>query len=447
MDSDDQQAADTNASWLARFRASQAVTSGRDHDPTFGTVFVRGEGSRLWDVEGTEWLDLTCGYSATNFGHAYPPLVAAAKQQLSELIHLTGQPHVGRIALAERLIDVLGQDFDAPKVIFNSTGARAVETALKAAMSFRPGKIVSLAPGFHGRSMATLPLGQSLIDNMRFAFSEPTVAWPQEHYPYCARCPHQLTHPACNVRCADPLFTYLQENASDISCVIVEPALGARGYVFPPADFFQRIRAITSRFGILMIADEIQTGLGRCGDWLASRVQGWEPDLIVIGKSLAGGITPVSATLGASHLLDSIPQGAESETFAATPFACAIALRAIECLLDGELFERGREIGGRLRKFVLSQAMQNGLPPVLVEGLGASCAIEFGGQAGNARSLEQSLDRARVFALACHAQRLRVHLTGPVGTRVVLLPALTMANEELDLAMHLLSNAMRDATH
>lgn len=445
MGSDDQHADNSNASWLARFRASQAITSGRDHDPTFGPVFVRGEGSRLWDVEGTEWLDLTCGYSATNFGHAYPPLVAAASQQLSQLTHLTGQPHVGRITLAERLTEVLGQNFEGPKVIFNSTGARAVETAMKAAIAFRPGQVVSLAPGFHGRSIATMSLGQSPTGTSHFGLSRPTQVWPQEQYPYCAQCPVQLSYPACKVRCAESLFAFLHRNASEISCVIVEPALGARGYVFPPAEFFQRLRAATHQHGILMIADEIQTGLGRSGDWLASRIQGWQPDLIVVGKSLAGGITPLSATVGPAKLLDSIPVGAESETFAATPFACAIALRALECLSDGELFGNGGRVGLALRDLVKSQVEQADTPAVLVEGLGASCAIEFGGSATSGIALERSVERARAFTLACHARRLRVHLTGPVGTRVVLLPSLTMTDEELQLAMRLLAQAIRDS--
>ncbi len=151
--------------WLARFAQVHPRVALREHDPKFGPTFVRGQGARLWDTAGREYIDLTCGYSAANFGQAFPPLVAAATRQLAQLTHVTGEPHIGRIELAEYLLRVFELSSEQWKVLFNVSGARAVETAWKAAVAFRPGKILTLGPCFHGRSLATQMLGQSAHSN------------------------------------------------------------------------------------------------------------------------------------------------------------------------------------------------------------------------------------------------------------------------------------------
>jgi len=428
----------SNSNWLARFRVTQGHAACRDHDPTFGPVFVSGAGAKLRDVEGNEWLDLTCGYSAANFGHAYEPLVAKAREQLGQLTHLTGEPHTGRIELAERLIDICKTSAYAPSsVIFNSTGARAVETAWKAADGFRPGKMLVLSPGFHGRSIATAALSETKRTDLSSLVSERVITWPASEYAYCARCPLELQYPSCSTRCIDRLLAFIQEHKSQISAILVEPALGARGYIFPPAEYFQKLREVTEKLGILLIADEIQTGLGRCGNPLMANEQGWRPDLAILGKSLGGGIVPISAVVGRSDVLDCIPQGAESETFAATPLACAVALRGLELLDEHDLFKRGKAIGLQLRKALIEEFRSEkcgtgrrgmDFTDISVEGTGACCVVEF---ASGSRDPGHGAELAREFVMRCVDQRIRVHWTGPVKTRVVLLPPLTMTDSEL----------------
>lgn len=428
----------TQRYWLERFRASHAKSALRAHDPSFGVVFQRGQGARLWDVDGHEWLDLTCGYSASNFGHAFQPLVDAATAQMSRLTHVTGEPHMGRIELAEVLLQRLGPEREPGKVVFNTSGGRAIESAWKAAHAFRPGELIVHQPGFHGRTIATASLSNTRRSPLSDSLSESVKTLELEEYPYCSRCPLSLQFPSCNCQCGDRLVTYLQRCHDRVSAVLVEPALGARGYVFPPPEYFQRLRRLTRELGVLLIADEIQSGLGRAGGWLLSRLQGWEADLVVVGKSLGGGIAPIAAVVGRASVLDAIAEGAESETFAASPLACGLALQVIELLADGQLFARGAAIGEALRGVVLRQINANALAETVgVEGQAASCVLEFSGEPKRAARM------ASHFALACRGQRLRVHLSGPLATRVVALPPLSMTDEELADAKRRLANALQ----
>ncbi|MEZ6136295.1 MAG: aminotransferase class III-fold pyridoxal phosphate-dependent enzyme [Pirellulaceae bacterium] len=403
-----------------------AATTLRPHDPSFGPVFTHGRCARLWDEQGRDFFDLTCGYSASNFGHAFEPLVAAAREQLGQLSHLTGALHEGKIALARRLVELVAPSRQWPnRVIFNATGARAIETAWKAAVAYRPGKLLTVSPGFHGRSIAAGCVSAAVqveprVDQAAFH------TMPLGNYPDCGHCPLKLRFPECSLQCASALFAYLEKNAAQISALLVEPALGARGYVFPPAEYFRQLRQITKVSGILMIADEIQTGLGRCGSWLLSTQQQWEPDLVVLGKSLGGGITPISAVVGRADVLDALPLGGESETFAATPLACRVARQVLDELNAGPWIERGQVIGQELREWFYSRAQSLGF--LSVQGQGASCVLEFLG-AGVTDGQAQAA--ARACAQRFQAARLLVQLSGQRLTRIVILPPLTISADEL----------------
>ena len=409
-------------------------------DPTYGPVIERGLGSRLWDTEGRRYFDLTCGYSAANFGHAFPPLVQAAREQLDRLTHLTGMSHPGRAKLAELLIQHCGRDGD--RVIFNTSGARAVETAIKVARTHRPGKIVSIGAAYHGRSLFT----SALSDTPSVGSHEVsgTVRRPMSEMAYCAHCPCGSTYPACHTACADALIEWIEQEHASISAILAEPAYGARGYIAPPAEYWRRVRAVTQRYGIVMIADEIQMGLGRCGHWLLSRAQGWSADLVVLGKSLGGGITPISAVIGPQALINCLPAGSESETFAASPLATAVGIEVMRQLADGPWMQRAGDIGSQLRA-----ALDRAYPSVqtrAIEGreqasdprkafggsteqLGASASLEF---LGKGIEVASAAAAARNLAVSFRQSGLIVHNSGPWGTRIVLLPALTISQAELD---------------
>ncbi len=281
--------------WGNRYIKAIGRGQRRDYDPKSRIVIKRGSGALLWDVNDRCFVDLTCGYSATNFGHGFPPVVSQVAKQLVTLSHLTGQPHVLQIQLAERLSSLLTSFIESTentpepaKLLFCTSGARAVEVAWQAAIAHRPGKLLCLAPGFHGNTVALHHMSHTTIQwasnpNNQDTQQHQSVIWPAQHYPYCDRCPFGLQPQSCKLDCSQGLFDFLASNHHHISAILVEPALGARGYIFPPNGFFQQLRSLTAKLGILMIADEVQTGLGRCGAWLLAERQGWKPDLAVLG--------------------------------------------------------------------------------------------------------------------------------------------------------------------
>jgi len=429
----------SNAEWLFREKAVLTGASHRPHDPKFGPVFSHGKGASLWDAAGLEYLDFTCGYSATNFGHAFPPLVGAATRQLSKLTHLTQEPHILRAPLAEKLVELCGFTQPNAKVHFNATGSRAIETAWKAAFAFRPGQLISISPSYHGRSLATSPLSDSAIGIPKFVASNFHSRRPASEFAYCSACSLGLSFPQCATRCLDSLLAHLKANSKAISAVIVEPALGARGYIFPPAEYWRRLREVTRQAGIVLIADEIQIGLGRAGAILLSASQGWQPDLVVLGKSLGGGIVPISAVVGRSEVLDALPAGSESETFACTPLAAVVALEVLNQLQTGPWMARGAEVGSQLRGSLLQLGVKY-IPGLRVEGEGASAVAEF---IGCDTDLTVSKKLAWQAAKNCAENRLLVHFTGPHATRIALLPPLTITDDEVAQGLARLTAAVK----
>lgn len=490
---------DISSTWKNRHRLVVGKAASRPHDPQYGIVFSHGKGALLWDVNGRDYVDLTCGYSTTSFGHCFEPFVEVASHSLRKISHLTGDLHTGQIELAESLVQLAESEFRTGhdsqwKVMLNATGARAVETAWKASQAYRPGALVCLGPGFHGKSLATTPLSdfgvfqpnangsgeQSLGDvepgqeNGECFPGNRFVNWTVNEYPYCEKCPFNDQYPQCELKCSSSLFGFLENHAQSISAVLVEPVLGARGFVFPPDDFFRKLRATTQKRNILMIADEIQSGLGRCGEMLLSTAQGWTPDLLVLGKTLGGGIAPISACLGRSDVLDSLPIGSETETFSASPLACSVAVEVLKQLREEDWIQRGKSVGEKLRQFLREKQFQTYSPfpsnsgrvehqrgegrvesvesdlPLqssknafssfsTIGGRGASCTIEF---AVSGVETEEAARNARRFSVACYESQILVHLTGPSRTRVVMLPPLTIDIRELDLAMERLSHAI-----
>lgn len=423
----------SSAEWLDRFRRVHPRATYRDHDPKFGPVYVRGQGARVWDADGNDYFDLTCGYSTTNFGHAFQPLIQAAREQLGKLTHLTGEPHCDRILLAERLVELFGQQTSHTKVVFNVNGSRAVESAWKAAVAFRPGKLLTLGPCFHGRSLATLGLGSDGNYGFEMLNPESHIHWNGNHYPYCGDCALNLQYPDCGLKCVEGLFDFLATKGHLISAVLVEPAIGARGYIVPPPEFFQRLQQVTQSAGILTIADEIQTGLGRFGNWLLSTQQGWQADLVVLGKALSGGIAPISAVVGRADVLECLPAGSESETFAGSPLSCAVGLEVLEQLEVGPWMENGKLVGQALRKFMTEQfaTFKRNLR-VTVEGIAACCVLEFAAKHNqNDRPTQNGRELARTMATSCLRHGLLVHWSGPTGSRIVMLPPLTTSLAEL----------------
>jgi 4-aminobutyrate aminotransferase / (S)-3-amino-2-methylpropionate transaminase / 5-aminovalerate transaminase len=363
---------------------SQSLPRGvqRPYDPAYQLEFVRGEGCYLWDGSGKRYLDFVSGYSSLSFGHSHPRLVAAAKDQLDKLVHVVGWNHPWRTELADRLSQLAPVQQRAQTWI-STTGARAVEIAWKIAYAARPGVIVSFDYAYHGRSIATsqitstdridIPLPQT-VESVTPS-NQRSNALPVLPYPPCEACPFALDRSSCAAECFDDSETWLRMHADKISAVIVEPALGARGYYFAADAFFHRLRKITRETGILLIDDEIQMGLGRLGSFFAATAQGWEPDLVVLGKSLGGGLVNVSAVIGNERLMSGLPPGVESETFAADPFGCRIAIEVLD-LFREEIEPKLSVVSSALKTGIqrLRQELSNRFPSLQLRFDSQGCA-------------------------------------------------------------------------
>lgn len=440
-----------NGEWQQRLSEAVGRCFGRPHDPQAGPVWKAAEGAYLYDVEGRQVLDFRCGYSAINFGHTPQRLIEAAEKQMRSLSQLTQLPSTALIEFAEQLLSFLGCRGTA-KVLLNVSGARAIETALKIALHRRPGTIVCFEHGYHGRSLATQPLS----DTSTFSEAWPWPGlWRSAGNGEICRLPYPLDDSAIDTH-RSPLSMNPHANAWSevlelwerslasrdvpLSAVLIEPMLGARGYIAPPKQFFHELLQRTHARGGLVIADEVQVGLGRAGGRLMSRAQGWQPDLVVLGKSLGGGLLPISAVVGAAGLIDLLPNGSESETFAAHPLACAVASAALEWLQ--ELEPKLPQLGTKLRRVFEDIVCRWGLPAE-VQGVGVVAVLDwrgawpnpnFAGLQNDVKPQDPIAQTVARLSQHCLAAGLLLHPSGPDGRRMVFLPPLTVTDEQLEEA-------------
>jgi len=439
----------------------------RPHDPANQLEFVRGEGCYLWDKEGNRYLDFVTGYSSLIFGHSHPRLVAAAKDQLDKLVHVVGWNHPWRNQLAERLAQLAPTGKPA-KTWISTTGSRAVEIAWKIAFANRPGVLVSFEYAYHGRSIATSQITHTqkvpvqlpqrlddLCDDLRDEHSTTTskstskststrTSLPMLEYPTCDSCPLGLVRQSCHAECFDASEQWIREHQRQVSAIIVEPALGARGYYFASNAFFQRLRSVTKELGILLIDDEVQMGMGRLGTMFAAELQGWQPDLVVMGKSLGGGLINISAVMGPSELMDQLELGLESETFAADPLACRIALEAVD-LFEQDISPNLPTLAASLQSGIerLHIQLQEKRLPVGIQTGSQGCAawIEVRSLEGAAydHQAEATLKEfTRRWVSLAVEEKLLVHWSGKQGTRIVLIPPLTASSQMIDAAFDIL---------
>jgi predicted acetylornithine/succinylornithine family transaminase len=349
--------------------------------------FVRGEGARLWDADGVEYLDFLAGISVASVGHCHPAVVAAIQEQAAQLLHVGNLYYTAPMsALARRLAECsLGG-----KVFFTNSGTEAVEAALKCARKARQGgTIVSLHGAFHGRTYGSLS------------------ATPQEskQAPFAP-----LVGGFVSVDATErAIGAALDEHTA---ALIVEPIQGETGIHVLDDELLRFARERCDEVGATLIFDEIQTGLGRTGTAWAYERSGVEPDLLVSAKALAGGL-PIGAMITGPRHADTFAPGDHGSTFAGGPVVCAAALAALDVLLDEALHRRVRELGELLRERV------SALPHVVeIRGRGLMIGIDL------------DIDAPAVVRRALLEQRLIVNATGPLTLR--LLPPLVIGEAEAE---------------
>jgi len=339
---------------------------------------AKAKNAIITDVEGSDFIDFAAGIGVMNVGHCHSKVVAAIKEQAELFSHtcfgLFGYDTYVR--LADKLNSLAPGD--APKrTFFINSGAEAVENAVKVARYTTGRKaIITFEDAFHGRTYMTLTL-TSQVSPYKTGFGPYCPEVYRIPFAYCYRCPLALKHPSCNCECAQFLENAFAKDVdpSDVAAVIAEPIQGEGGFIVPPPEYMGKIKRICEDHGILLIADEIQTGMGRTGKWFGMEHWNVAPDLLVTAKALGGGF-PLSALTGRQDLMDAIHPGGVGTTYGGNPTACRVGLAVFDIIESEGLLQRAIVIGGAIRdRFT---ALQKNYPVIGdVRGIGGMAAMEF----------------------------------------------------------------------
>jgi 4-aminobutyrate aminotransferase/(S)-3-amino-2-methylpropionate transaminase len=402
-----------------------------------GVYVDHAKNAELWDVEGRRYIDFASGISVLNVGHLHPRVAAAVQQQLQRVSHACFQvtPYEGYVALAERL-NALAPGPTPKKSILFSTGAEAVENALKIARYHtRRSAVIAFSGGFHGRTLATMSLtGKVQPYKAGFGPLLPEVF----HVPF-PMAYHGVTPQLC-LAAVERLFKADVE-PTRVAAIIIEPVLGEGGFYVAPPEFLRSLRTLCDLHGIVLIADEIQSGIARTGRMFAFEHAGVEPDLMTVAKSIAGGL-PLAAVVGKAEIMDAPPAGGLGGTFAGSPLACAAALAVLDVIAEERLIERAQQLGTKLTaRLKMLQAKYSVIGEV--RGLGAMVAIELV-KNGSAEQPDADLTRALVQAAA--RQGLIILSCGIYGNVIRFLTALTISDALLSEGLDRLEAALSEVT-
>jgi 4-aminobutyrate aminotransferase len=394
---------------------------------------ARAENAELWDVEGRRFIDFASGIAVTNTGHRHPKIVKAIADQLECFTHTAYQivPYESYVALAER-INQITPGTHAKKTAFFTTGAEAVENAVKIARAAtgRPG-LIAFSGGFHGRTMMGMALTGKVVP-YKVGFGP--MPGDVFHAPF-PNALHGVTVED-SLRAIQTLFKS-DVDPKRVAAIIVEPVQGEGGFYAVPVEFMRALRKLCDEHGMLLIADEVQTGFARTGKLFAMEHYDVLPDLMTIAKSLAGGM-PLSGVCGRAEIMDAPGPGGLGGTYAGNPLAVASALAVLDIIESEQLVERANVLGARLKARLT--ALQPSVPQIAeVRGLGAMCAVEFNQPGSNQPDVEFT---RQVQARALQAGLLLLSC-GVYNNAIRFLFPLTITDALMDEALDILDAAIR----
>ncbi|TVX99008.1 4-aminobutyrate--2-oxoglutarate transaminase [Paenibacillus cremeus] len=413
----------------------------------FNTVPIfaaRAEGALLTDVDGNTLIDFAGAIGTLNVGHCPPKVVEALKEQLERYLHPSFHVvmYESYVALAEKL-NAITPGAHAKKTFFLSTGAEAVENAVKIARKFTGRRaVISFERGFHGRTYMAMSL-TSKVKPYKHGFGPFAPDTYKMPYPYYYRAPMGMTPEELDEYILGKFsdFFLSEVPGEEVAAVIMEPIQGEGGFVIPSARFVQGVKAVCEKYGILLIADEVQTGFGRTGTMFAMEQFGVVPDLMTMSKSIAAGL-PLSAVTGRADIMDAPGVGEIGGTYGGSPLGCVAALKVIEMMEEERLPERAVAIGAAVSgRFVRLQQELGGEGPIGdVRTLGAMSAIELVKD-----SVTKEPDKeltARVLQEA-HRRGLIVMSAGLYGNVIRILSPLVITDEQLDEGLDVLEQSLR----
>jgi ornithine--oxo-acid transaminase len=393
--------------------ALEARYLARNYEP-LPVVLARGKGVYVWDTEGRRYLDMMAAYSAVSFGHANPRLLRALTRQAQRLTIVSRAYYTDRLGpLAQKLCELTGFDRMLPM----NTGAEAVETAVKAARKWAykvkrvpegRAEIISCAGNFHGRTMTAITMSSE----------------PQYRDGFGPFLPGFVQIPFADAAALEAAIT------PNTAAFIVEPVQGEGGIIVPPDGYLARCAELCRRHNVLLLCDEVQTGLGRTGKLLACEHDGVKPDGIMLGKALGGGMLPISAFLAREEVMNVFTPGDHGSTFGGNPLACTVALEALNLLADQHLVARAAELGDYFLRRL--RALRSPLIRA-VRGRGLFAGVELDTGRANARQVCETLLRHGILTKDTHVTVLRF------------VPPLTIASTQLDEAIERIGRALDES--
>jgi 4-aminobutyrate aminotransferase len=399
-------------------------------------VVESAEGAHLHTVDGRDVLDFGCGIGVTNLGHRHPAVVAAVHAQVDRLWHTSVTAfHPQMIEAAAALVSITPPSLD--QVFLTNTGAEAVEGAIKLARrSTGRSDIIAFVGAFHGRTYGALSVTASKATYRR-GMGPLLPGVHHVRYPYCFR---YCSHPSgalCDLVERELELLFATTTAPDtVAAILVEPVQGEGGYVVPPATFMPMLRKVCDEHGILLIADEVQSGFGRTGRMFAVDHTGVDPDIMCVAKALGNGM-PIAAIIARHRVMRAWHEGEHGSTFGGNPVACAAAVAVIETLSRERIPERAERLGRKVME--RAREWQSEIPALAdVRGLGLMIGMEFMQDGAPATAL---VDRIAAAALA---RGLLVLSCGIDANVIRLIPPLTIPEDELDAGLDILEAAMRE---
>jgi 4-aminobutyrate aminotransferase / (S)-3-amino-2-methylpropionate transaminase / 5-aminovalerate transaminase len=393
-------------------------------------VVTRAWGARIWDADGREYLDFAGGIACQNLGHGPAGVVRAIHEQVDRYLHqcfMVGiyEPY---IEVCRRLDELWPGDAATKSLLLNS-GAEAIENAVKIARAAtgRPGVVV-FDRAFHGRTNLTMAMTSKLVYKQGFGPLATDVHRAPAPYPYRGVSTEDA------LAGLDLLFRQ-DVDPADVACFVLEPVQGEGGFIPMPPEFIAALKERCVRHGILYVDDEVQSGCGRTGPMWAIEHYGVEPDLLVSGKSLGGGL-PLAGVTGRAELMDAVHPGGLGGTFGGNPVSCAAALAVLDELSSPGFRERADQIARLLRARLDEIASRQSIVGE-VRGLGAMLALEL---------VEQSGDASKAVTTAAREKGLVLLSCGLFGNVIRLLPPLSATDEELERGLAILEEALGDAS-
>jgi 4-aminobutyrate aminotransferase len=398
-------------------------------------VVERALGATIYGADGQEYIDCFAGISVVNAGHCHPRVIRAAEDLMERLVHAASYmyyvPAVG--LLARRLAEITPGRLR--KTFFGNSGAEAVEGALRLAKAYTGrSEIISLQMSFHGRTNASLAVtGNSARKTHNRPYVSGVAFAPAPH-PY--RC--RFCRGDCSLACADAVEDVIKyQTAGDVAAFIAEPVMGEGGILVPPEGYFRRVKEILDRYGILFIADEVQSGFGRTGTMFAIERYGVEPDIMALAKGIADGF-PLSAFIAAPEIADSFSPGEHLSTFGGNPVSCAAGLATIEVLIDEGLAQRAKSLGCHVLERLRRMQGQHSLIGD-VRGAGLMIGAEL---VRDPETKEPAPAEAAAIRRFCREHGVLIGVGGQDANVVRVQPPLVIEEHALDQALGVLDSAL-----